>query len=221
MKKGFTLIELIISIVIIGIAASVLPTMIASANKLEEDTLNQDVFFKSVTVLTDIASRYWDDPSSTNGDENITALIWHTNTGDTALEKTSYRDGSIQNENFRYFFSSNSASDLTNATHQIKDSDTGYDNINQYQNGYIDETASDARVRYDIKIDYVDDKFTTESADHKTQTFSWKLDGSGGSTSATNSTNLKRIRVTASGRNNNISFVYFSSNIGTAGIKKQ
>jgi prepilin-type N-terminal cleavage/methylation domain-containing protein len=46
MRKAFTLIELIISIVIIGIAASALPTMIAGANKLEEDTVNQDIFSK-------------------------------------------------------------------------------------------------------------------------------------------------------------------------------
>jgi len=225
MKKAFTLIELIITIVIIGIAASALPTMIASANKLEEETVNQDVFFKSITVITDIASRYWDANIMTQDGLGNGAMVLDVTTGDSLLSRvgaTQYRVGYFgRTENdFRKFYDSTiSASAIPNGTTPIA-SNEKIESIENYNGRFIDETTGDSKVKYNIAVAYVSDAPTVTTA--STQTFAWNLNGN----AVANSTNLKRITVTASGRTiagqpMSINFVYFSSNIGTPGIKKQ
>lgn len=234
MKKAFTLIELIITIVIIGIAASALPTMIASANKLEEETINQDVFFKSITVVTDIASRYWDGSIATKDRDGEGVMLADTSTSDINLSRVSpasqFRVGYFgRTENdFRKFYDSASpaqASSIPTTSGAINPATATaeeFDSIEKYNNKFIDETTAAAKVRYDVKVEYVSDTATVDATDPKHVTATWKLNGS----AVANSTNLKRITVTASGRTvagqpMSINFVYFSSNIGTPGIKKQ
>jgi prepilin-type N-terminal cleavage/methylation domain-containing protein len=223
MKKAFTLIELIITIVIIGIAAVTIPMMMGAANKLQEDTVNQDIFFKSTAVMNDILSRAWDDDTKAEDDEKGLNLIFVAKNGgrDTNLDKKKgrYRYGSLQNDNYRYFY----RNDL-NAT-AINDNETqlsGSDNIsyiNQYSGRFIDEGSGDAKVRYDILVRYVPDTVDDNTA--KTQTATWNLSGGNNWTKEDNSTNLKRITITAtrSGFSTGVSVVYFSSNIGTPGVK--
>jgi len=228
MKKAFTLIELIVTIVIIGIAVVTIPIMMGAANKLEEDTVNQDIFFKSTAVMNDILSRAWDDDTNAEEDEKGLNLIFVTQNvesryRDANLDKKQgrYRYGSLQNDNYRYFYKGDlAATAIDDNKTQLSDSDK-ISYINQYSGRFIDESSGDAKVRYDILVRYVPDTFSSESADHKTQNFVWKLSGGDSWTAAADSTNLKRITITAkrSGFDTGVSFVYFSSNIGTPGIK--
>lgn len=226
MKKAFTLIELIIAIVIIGIAASALPTMIASANKLEEETINQDVFFKSITVITDIASRYWDASIAAQDTAGNGAMVVNVQNADRDLSLDT-RPGSFgRTENdFRKFYTpAVNASAIPTTGGAIVSTDTTLDNIEAYNARTITETALDSNIMYSINVAYVPDVVTDNTA--KDQTATWNLSGGNNWTAATSSTNLKRITVTASGRTvagqpMSINFVYFSSNIGTPGIKKQ
>lgn len=231
MKKAFTLIELIITIVIIGIAASALPTMIASANKLEEETINQDVFFKSITVIKDIASRYWDANilvHDNSGDGAMMVLAQNTSgTAADASLKQNPRPGNFGRTDFdfRQFYSTppTTASDIT-AGGGVIGANEQIESIDGYNGRFLDETTGGAKVRYDIAVAYVPDVVTDNTA--KDQTATWNLSGGNSWTAATSSTNLKRITVTASGRTvagqpMKINFVYFSSNIGTLGIKKR
>ncbi len=228
MKKAFTLIELIISIVIIGLAVSVLPTMIASANKLEEDTINQDVFFKSISVMNDILSRYWDKEQKAQDDAGEGAMVLDVAKGDEKLNRSSSnsqeRVGSFGRGeyDFRKFYKNPTlASDIPpNQNTPITSADK-IEAIEDYNGRYIDETSSESKVKYDIKVEYVPDTVTT---DQTTQYATWNLSGGDAWTSANDSTNIKRITITASGRSANgqpmsVNFVYFSSNIGTPGIK--
>jgi len=66
MKKAFTMVELIVSIIVIAIASATLPLMLSTANKLEEGYINQDIFFKSATIIADIFSKAWDNDSDAN-----------------------------------------------------------------------------------------------------------------------------------------------------------
>lgn len=230
MKKAFTLIELIITIVIIGIAASALPTMIASANKLEEETVNQDVFFKSITVITDIASRYWDGSIAQKDTDGEGAMLADTVGGHSSLSRVGIsRVGSFnRTENdFRRFYDAVSpaqASTIVIVGGAIDKSAISLDSIEKYNGKFIDETTEATKVRYDIAVAYVSDvptNITTNS-----ESFTWNLSGGGTNGGGGTDTNLKRITVTASGRSvsgqpMSINFVYFSSNIGTPGIKKQ
>jgi prepilin-type N-terminal cleavage/methylation domain-containing protein len=246
MKKGFTLIELIISIVIIGIASASIPIMMSAANKLQEQTINQDVYFKSVTVMTDILSKYWDNADSVdsniNIDEKDIGLIWNARNTDTTDARDASLDrpiriGSVQNNNYRYFYRNNDtnaspvdASMISNAIqHKIyidtttPANSTSFAYINQYGGGYIDEVNDDSKVKYDVKVEYVPDVVATPNPNKQTAT--WSLSGGNSWTTAIGSTNLKRITITATrtagSETMSTSFVYFSSNIGTPGLKVQ
>jgi prepilin-type N-terminal cleavage/methylation domain-containing protein len=229
MKKAFTLVELVISIVIIAIASVTLPMMLASANKLQEQTINQDIFFKSITVMTDILSKPWDDSSTIVGNEP--PLIWNTQNAatDATLTNTTngrYRSGSLQNYNYRYFYEpylnataiSANATQLTNTT-QIP-------SIGNYDGRFISESLTDgANVNYAISVRYVPD-VAIKDASGKRETATWALSGTTNTfTDATDSTNLKRINIQATrnmgSETMNANFVYFSSNIGTPDIKKK
>lgn len=231
MKKAFTLIELVISIVIIAIASVTLPMMLGSANKLQEQTINQDIFFKSITVMTDILSKPWDYSSGADVDEESMSLIWNTqNTAATArdalfLTNTTngrYRSGSLQGDNFRYFYANylNATAIPTNATQFTNTTTIG--TINDYNAGTISESLADgANVNYAISVSYVPDVVNDPTA--KRQTATWSLAGGTTFTAAADSTNLKRINIQATrnigSETMSVGFVYFSSNIGTPDIK--
>jgi prepilin-type N-terminal cleavage/methylation domain-containing protein len=223
MKKAFTLIELIITIVIIGITAATIPMMMGSANKLQEDTLNQGIFFKSTSAMNDILSKAWDDNSNAKDEDEGLNLIFVAKNGsrDASLDKKikdRYRYGSLQNDNYRYFYKNDlNATSIVDNNSQLSDSDK-ISYINQYSGKYIDEDSGDGEVRYNILVRYVPDTVDDNTA--KRQTATWNLSGGNNWTKEDNSTNLKRITITAK-RNgfNDVNFAYFSSNIGTPGLK--
>jgi prepilin-type N-terminal cleavage/methylation domain-containing protein len=213
MKKAFTLVELIITIVIIGIAAVTIPIMMGAANKLQEDNVNQDIFFKSTVVMNDILSRAWDVVPAA---EDYVG-IWDVQNGDSNLSRTGtarFRVGSVSAENYRQFYSTQTnATSISTTVSQL----VGTDNmttLNDYNNKFIDEVSGDAKVRYDIGVTYVSDGVVRNG---NTEVAVWNLSTAG---STTASTNLKRITITAKRSGfDDVSFVYFSSNVGTPGIK--
>ena len=82
-RGGFSIVELIFSIVIIGIAAATMPFVVSSANSLESDIQNQDIYFKNQAIITDVISKFWD---KTLSDSNTTpSIISVSSRGDTAL----------------------------------------------------------------------------------------------------------------------------------------
>ncbi len=212
MRKAFTLIELIITIVIIGIAAVTIPMMMGAANKLQEGTVNQDIFFKSTTVMNDILSKAWDVVPDT---EDYVG-IWDVQNGDSDLSRkpSRFRIDSVSTENYRQFYNTQTnAAALNQIASKLVDTDN-IAAINGYNNKFIDETTADSRVRYDINVTYVPDSVVRNG---NTETAVWDLSAIG---SATASTNLKRITITATRTGfDPVSFVYFSSNIGSQGIK--
>lgn len=229
MKKAFTMVELIVSIIVIAIASATLPLMLSTANKLEEGYINQDIFFKSATIIADIFSKAWDNDSDANETEKNRNLIWVTNNANPAIRSfelnsadTRYRVGSLRENNYRYFYTikevnataiPSASASLTNGSYK--------NHINEYNNNHISESAANANINSDISVAYVTDKVDNNNS--KTQNATWSLNGGTTYTAAADSTNLKRISVKTS-RNigsevMSIEFVYFSSNIGSQGLK--
>jgi len=241
-KKAFTLIELVISIVIIAIASVSLPMMLSSANKLEEQTINQDIFYKSTTVMNDIFNNSWDKiPENTirisdgvdlNTSDANSTLIWYlpNPTPDVTLKPQSptlFRYGSAVGEGSnRKFYSTQDISDTTasaipNTSMPMPKTHTY---INQYNDNYLTETQADgANVRYDIAVRYVDDNVMTDAANPKRQTAVWYLNGGNEYLTAAQSTNLKRVRIVATrnigSETMNVGFSSFIPNVGNPGLK--
>ncbi len=220
MRKAFTLLELIIAIVIIGIASAGLPMILSSANKLEEHTINQDIIFKSTAIMNDITSRFWDSNMYYNTEG---AMIVTVNSGDADLNNS--RVGFFERaENGRAFYSTAvNAGDINNTGMTLNPTDTPL-GIDWYNGRVVNETASDARVRYDIRIGYVSDAPNAANGTvGTTQNFTWNLTDDG-TTDASESTNLKKITITAtrtmgSGEIYTNTFSYFASNIGSQELK--
>lgn len=230
MKKAFTFVELIISIIVIAIASATLPLMLSTANNLEKSYINQDVFLKSATVLTDILSKAWDDDSDANETERNRSLMWVTKNADSTIRSielnntnTRYRVGSIKENNFRYFYTNlvSEAKAIPN-TFIVLTNSLQKNNISDYNNNHISETLTDgANVECNISVGYVTDKVVEHSS--TAQKATWNLHSGVTYSAATDSTNLKRIKVKTlrniGGETMSVEFVYFSSNIGSPGLK--
>lgn len=229
MKKAFTLVELIVSIIIIALASVTLPLMLSTANKLEEGYINQDIFFKSAAIMADIFSKAWDDDSNASEIEQNRTLMWTTNNADAAVRSvelnntgTRYRVGSLRENNYRYFYTSPETNATAIPSASVPLTNGSYRNhINDYNNNHISESTANGNIESNISVVYVSDKVDNNNS--KTQNATWSLNGGTTYTAATDSTNLKRISVKTS-RNigsevMSVEFVYFSSNIGSQGLK--
>jgi prepilin-type N-terminal cleavage/methylation domain-containing protein len=225
MKKAFTIVELIISIVVIGIVSVSLPMILSSANKVEEQTINQDIFFKSTTVMNDIISKFWD--SAINGQNSVMVVTVGTLQADPALltTATGARIGNFNRTDFdyrRFYPTSVAANAIQTANTNVIANTDQFNGIDSYNGRFVDESAGGARVRYGITVRYIPD--TPNATNGTTQSFTWNLNGGNNWTAAANSTNLKRVTITAtrtlgSGEVHTSAFSYFTSNIGSQELK--
>ena len=208
-RGGFSIVELIFSIVIIGIAAATMPLIVSSANSLESDIQNQDIYFKNQAIITDVISKFWD---KTLSDSNTTpSIISVSSRGDTALatNRTTSRY-----ENFLL-----QASTLNKNIAPITKESTGLTSIDDYNGRYIDESAADSNVRSDITVVYVLDTTKKRDNNRSMEYCDWNLTGETFFTSDKDSTNLKRITVATKRKSGDTVFesflTYFASNIGS------
>jgi prepilin-type N-terminal cleavage/methylation domain-containing protein len=74
-KGGFTLIELIFAIVVIGITVISLPTMTQTTSKGIESNLVQEAIFAASTELNGAVSAYWDEHSLDDGTNSLSRVI--------------------------------------------------------------------------------------------------------------------------------------------------
>ncbi len=108
MKKAASLIELVIAIVIMGIAVMTLPMMLAQTQKNNEFTLQQEVLLAARTKIGDILTYRWDKNSLV--DDRIVVL--QVTNGDTELDpnNNNRRVGHIFGNKRRKFSFENNAS---------------------------------------------------------------------------------------------------------------
>jgi prepilin-type N-terminal cleavage/methylation domain-containing protein len=208
MRSAFTLIELIVSIVVIGIALMTLPLMIEQSAKTNEVANLARSYFNAQVLLQTIASMPWDKQIVIKSTDNNGSLFLDVVNGDKALDRTdnntTKRIGSFEaSEEMRHFYPSNTFAS------QIPSSSTTYNAIEDYNN-YKTQVGN---TSFSVAVAYVDDGKNNNSS-HETAT--WNLNS--GNSSQTQSTNLKRITLTltnTTGANKTTANLgYFSSNIG-------
>ena len=215
MKKAFTLIEIIFTIVIMAGIFMVIPKLIMIANKNERFAMKQDAYFNAITLTKQASTLPWDE----NNTNALSALKTANNTID-CNSTTHIRPGSFLSSNGRTCDDSLSASTIG--------SEEGsdyllFDDIDDF-NGSEVLTTQEGNNRYkiDTQVTYLDGSTISTLAKEMTIDMSTMAAIAG-------STNIKKLTTTikyngkkALYRGKVIArFPYYSANIGQFTLAKR
>lgn len=99
-KKGFTFVELIVAIVVIGIALMSVPLLLSQSSRSDEFSINQEAILAATTKMGDILTYPWNDTNSsgilhvfdvTHGDNNLSRYPDNNSTRRIGHFKEKYR----------------------------------------------------------------------------------------------------------------------------------
>lgn len=219
-RSGFSLVELVLSIVIIAIALMTIPLMLNQSAKSNQFALMQESILAARTKMGNILSFKWDhNASDLNGSVVRVVDVTH---GSLALKRITYgsknrRKGHIKEDRRRRMTDSE-----TNASLGIEGTD--YDDIDDFHN---DSSIVAAAVGGVVgKFDYLDDDlnltttimYISDDINYSEQNLTFDFNVSSAvNFSATKSTNIRMIELNATSVNrSDLPFVFrtFSCNIG-------
>ena len=202
MRKAFTLIELIFSMVIIAIAFSVLPKILQLAVKSSTTSLKEEAMYNAVAYVGLIKSTAWDE----NNTEVDDILI--VKSGDSAYDcntTTGYRVGGMKGS--RNCFHEKNASTIGSDDNDRDDMD---DFVTLTANNY--NNSRDYNLS--VEVDYVDDIALDATQYSNTQN--------------TDSTNTKLITVTVKTNKKSktlgtafVKIPFIAQNIGQITVKRR
>ena len=146
MRKGLTLLELIFSMVIIGVVFTVVPKIIFASNKSMELSIKEDALFNAYSLMGSILKLTWD--------ENTISKGKILDTDANACEDN--RTGG--------FSGSRNCIDSSDAATDIGREDSYYNDIDDYD-GYDENITVGGKNRYKISVavNYVDDNYVSSA----------------------------------------------------------
>jgi len=231
LKKSFSLIELIFTIVIIAFVFTVIPKVMYSTNQTFKFTLKEDGIFSMMSKIMDVDTKEWDE-NNTDSQDDYQYNILITN-NDNKLECKSSEDPPIR---VGGFYSGDKYSricpekctltifgiclnkekiTISNiGTDKDEDSEDDYDDEDDF-NGTEENVTKNDKVRYKIYVDvgYSKDWGDDDNAyDYDNQSFSFEF-----SNDFVDKSNIKLTKVTLEDEkyDKNISNArYWSANIG-------
>ena len=218
MKKASSMIELVIAIVVMGIAMMTLPLMLTRVQNNNAFAMQQEVLLAVKTKIGDIITHKWDENSNV-GTGNIAVL--DVNNSDSELKRfpdnnSTRRVGHINQNKRRKFFTNITAATLPGQWN----TGTTFDDIDDFI-GTVDFNATgglDYRFDFNMTTDvgYISDK-VNYSNDINGFIFSGnKLANAAGST------NIKIITVTVKGKDiSSFKLQTYSSNIGESRLERR
>lgn len=81
MKRGFSIIELVFAVVVIGLVSSVLPRLISQSQRSNESAIKQEMVYNAVAMAHRINNAYWDSEFYRNNANKDRALPKYTIAG--------------------------------------------------------------------------------------------------------------------------------------------
>ncbi|WP_195836337.1 type II secretion system protein [Campylobacter portucalensis] len=209
MKKGFSLIELVLSIVIIGISVSVLPNVIAQTNKLNITALEQSLLYDAKTLSKIILSKPWDSKivCETKATSDYYVGIYQTDDttiSDLKISRPGILDASnreavkpwIKASSVGDFNSTSSSCGSYNDKRQDIDD---YNGISIEQQAYVSSSLINSKTTVSVKYEKSTNKGIIELQDDS------------------GIRDIKKIEVTSEDRDNpkyKIKLVYYLANVG-------
>lgn len=215
-RQGFTLLELVFSIVIFGMIFTALPTLLVTDVKTREASIVQEAIYASTAKMSQILSYKWDELSSENNTTISTAKVLDVPTSsetDTEFARaagTKFRAGHFVGTGRRSFHSaSTSTSLLGNDT-----GDLGADDIDDtVATTLINGDATAAGYKFDYNITVTPSYMSDIAIYTDTNQSGFEFENE---TNGTNRTNIKRIQIDVQDHTNEVIFSLrtYSTNIG-------
>ena len=206
-RYSFTLLELIVSLIVIGIVATSFPFLLQATLTSSKTSIKEETFYQEFTLLNLISRLYFDENNTV--DDNYYKDLNATD-GDSELLIKKY--GDVLDREGKYQINNNDFRSGTNSTvshigtDSDEDSEDKYDDIDDY-NGYEENLTSFGVVSIKVEVKYIKDEANYGSNDFN---FDFDFD-----TNASNS-NIKLIKVYAIVDGREIAIYYPTSNIGAS-----
>ena len=204
-RYSFTLLELIISLVVIGIVATSFPYILQSTLTSSKTSIKEETFYQEFSLLNLIAVLYFDE-NNTIGDNYYKDL--NATKGDSELLIQRFGDElnrigkhQMQNNDFR---SGTNASVSKIGRDSGEDSEDKYDDIDDFD-GYEENLTSFGKVTLKVKVKYIEDNAT-----YYKNNFNFGFDYK----RRVSNSNIKLIKVYANVDGKEIAIFYPSCNIG-------
>ena len=205
-KGGFTLIELIFSMVIIAIAFTVFPKILQLATKASVQNVREEAMYNAVAYVGLIKSTVWDE-NNTEVDD-ILHVSSDADAGYDCNATTGYRVGG--------FNGSRNCKNNKNASILGRDESDSYDDMDDFDDVNASNENNSREYNLSVTVAYVEDINSSKS------------DNSFSTVTKSNATNTKRIEVTvntkkkASALGNSFVKISFSAeNIGQMKINRR
>ena len=216
MKRGFTLIELIFTIVIMAGVFMVIPKILMIANKNDSFAMKQDAYLNAISLTKLASSLAWDE----NNTESISIL--HTSLNDVDCNSSTHyiRKGS--------FLAAHGRTCHDNLLASMIGSDAGeddyqlFDDIDDFNNTQINTTAEGSNLyKIETSVGYITPTLTTTGKDLTIDLYN--------ATDTTASSNLKKLTTTIKYNGKKAvkhgqsiaTFSYISANIGQFTLGKR
>lgn len=248
-RSGFTLIELIYAIVIIGIAFLTLPVILINNSRNVEQNLEQEAIMIAATKMGQILSYAWDDasinPNPTSANTIAVTEVLDIATGDLDFNRTSnledFRRGHFIQPLHRRMTPHATPRVVTNDTALgLETGETVFDDIDDFDGNVDSSIAAGSQYgyknAYDLTtcVDYVDDGVDS-GIDYSATTITFNFDTSskcpyGSNAPAGKATNLKLVQISvdkttqAGGSTNEQDIIVlraYSANIGETDYYKR
>ncbi len=220
MRNASSMLELVVAIVVMGIAMMTLPLMLTTTQKNNTFAMRQEAIYAARTQISDMLTYFWDENSV---DANLSFGVLDTNSTNNIFERvpgTIRRIGHAKRNKRRKYF--------TSTTYATSPANLGKDGIEATPNDIddfstgvpttIQPSTQNADIGFDYKyilnmtttVSYIDDNFTSGSTfDFNTSTM-------------LNSTNIKMSTLTITNNNDfNITLRAYSSNIGASQLLRR
>ncbi|WP_041962550.1 type II secretion system protein [Sulfurospirillum cavolei] len=215
MRSAMSLIELVFTIVIMGIAVMSLPLILTQVQRNDAFAMQQEAILAAKAKIGDILMYEWDERSF-NSTAQRSYVLDTTNGGDAELRRvgiTNMRLGHISAENRRKFFDVNTTASAIGA-------DAGdLDDVDDF-NGLPPTTLVVTAGEDAGTLDYIFDLNLTTSINYAEDNATYSSNGTlndftfNPNNAPATPTNIKVISVTVSGGDQNITLRAFTYNIG-------
>ncbi len=217
-RNGFSLVELVLSIVVIAIALMTVPLMLNQSSKSNQFALMQESILAARTKMGNVLSFKWDhNASDLNG--SVVRVLDVTD-GAAALDRITYSDENRRKGHVKEDRRRRMTDNEMNASLGLEGTD--FDDIDDFHNESSIVAPAGGGVKG--KFDYLDEdlnltvtvKYISDDINYSEQNLTFDFNVSSATFAAGESTNIKMIELRATSVNNDIPFLFrtFSCNIG-------